>query len=186
MHTSHFSKPSFLLCPLHAHVRTPQNAEGGLVPLISGLVERIGESGASRLLSKATVGGAPKSLVVEEPMSDHKAALHFVLKQLHEVFSPTIVDEVHAVGHRVVHGGPGYSRAAIIDGKVQTAIEEAAVLAPLHNPPNLAGIQAASALFACPQVAVFDTAFHQTMPEKAYMYAIPYRYGRRLLFCLIA
>lgn len=79
------------------------------------------------------------------------------------------------MGHRVVHGGAKYNTAVVVDDDVSKAIQEAAELAPLHNPPNLSGIQAASSLFHCPHVAVFDTAFHMTMPERAYMYALPYK-----------
>ncbi|MBJ6726973.1 acetate kinase [Geomesophilobacter sediminis] len=109
--------------------------------------------------------------------SDHKAALGLILKTLSDARIGVIknVNQISAVGHRVVHGGEKFTRSVQIDADVIDAIRDCATLAPLHNTPNLAGIEAARALLPnLPQVAIFDTAFHQTMPERAYMYPLPY------------
>jgi len=110
---------------------------------------------------------------------DHKVAIHLIIK--------TLVDKVHgvvpeitkisAVGHRVVHGGEKFARSVMIDDAVLDAIKEVQHLAPLHNPPNISGIEAAQAVLPdVPHIAIFDTAFHQTMPEHAYMYPLPYEW----------
>ena len=140
--------------------------------LASGLVERIGEQG-SRL-----VWSAPgDEVVVTMPIADHARALELVLFGL--TSSPeaplSSLDEVGAVGHRVVHGGEAFARTVRITPEVEAAIEDNVELAPLHNPPNLLGIRVArQALPAVPHVAVFDTAFHQTLPPCAFLYALPY------------
>mmetsp|Transcript_13439 Transcript_13439/g.40646 ORF Transcript_13439/g.40646 Transcript_13439/m.40646 type:complete len:369 (+) Transcript_13439:481-1587(+) len=108
----------------------------------------------------------------QKGIRDHTAALDEVLRHLDASFPGDIRASMQAVGHRVVHGHCIPS-ARLVDDEVKEAIEEAASLAPLHNPANLQGIVAASAVFPCPQVAVFDTAFHQTMPPSAYTYALP-------------
>ncbi len=89
--------------------------------------------------------------------------------------------DIHAVGHRVVHGGEKFTESALITPEVLTAIEDCIELAPLHNPANIKGINAAREIFGrgIPQVAVFDTAFHQTLPENAFLYALPYQLYRR-------
>ncbi|MBU3203216.1 acetate kinase [Clostridium algidicarnis] len=141
--------------------------------LAQGLVERIGIEG-SILTQK--VEGRDK-YIVKEPMNDHKDAISIVLNALVNKESGVIssMDEINAVGHRVVHGGEKYSKSVIIDETVMKELEECEKLAPLHNPPNIIGINACKDLMPqTPMVVVFDTAFHQTMPEKAYMYALPY------------
>ncbi len=140
--------------------------------LAVGLCERIGIDG--RL--KHTPSGK-EDFVSEEPMKDHTAAIQMVIDALldknHGVISD--VNEINAVGHRVVHGGESFAESVVIDEDVIKAIEDCVPLAPLHNPANLIGIRACEKLIpGVKQVAVFDTAFHQTMPEKAYLYAIPY------------
>ena len=141
--------------------------------LAHGLVERIGIQG-SILTQK--VEGRDK-YIIETPMENHKFAIKLVLDALVDEKHGVIksMDEINAVGHRVVHGGEKYSQSVIIDENVMKELEACVKLAPLHNPPNIVGINACKALMPnVPMVAVFDTAFHQTMPEKAYMYAIPY------------
>ena len=118
-----------------------------------------------------------KALPMEMP--DHAAALKIVLNTLvdasHGVIGST--DEIDAVGHRVLHGGEKFSGSVLVDDKVEEAIKECFDLGPLHNPANLTGIKACQKIMpGVPQVAVFDTGFHQTMPDYAYMYALPYEY----------
>lgn len=146
-------------------------------PLCNGIVERIGLEG-SRLVHKVN----SKKITVETPVKDHKIALEIVLKTLTDPEKGVIksMDEIEAVGHRVVHGGETFSGSVLIDEEVMKALEENVELAPLHNPPNLMGINAAKALLPnVPQVGVFDTAFHQTLPPKAYFYAIPMKYYKK-------
>lgn len=115
----------------------------------------------------------------EEECPDHNAALRLILKALVDPDTGVIADTglIAAVGHRVVHGGEKFTSSVFIDEEVIDAIRETAHLAPLHNLPNLAGIEAAQALLRhVPQVAVFDTAFHHSMPERAYMYPLPYEW----------
>ncbi|EOD00553.1 Acetate kinase [Caldisalinibacter kiritimatiensis] len=141
--------------------------------LAKGLAERIGIEG-SRV--KHTAKDKEK-VVIEKPMSDHKVALEIVLDALVDSNHGAIgsMDEINAVGHRVVHGGEKFARSVVIDDEVMKAIEECAELAPLHNPPNIMGIEACKELMPeVPMVAVFDTAFHQTMPESSYIYPLPY------------
>lgn len=143
--------------------------------LASGLVERIGIDG-SRL--KHQTEGRDKE-VIETPMNDHKEALGEVLKALtNETFGAIKeINEIKAVGHRVVHAGEKYSASVIIDNEVMAALRDCIDLAPLHNPPNIMGIEAMQELLPqAPMVAVFDTAFHQTMPEESYIYPLPYEY----------
>ena len=141
--------------------------------LAQGLVERIGIEG-SVLTQK--VEGKDK-YIIETPMKDHKEAITIVLKALvdaeHGVI--TSMDEISAVGHRVVHGGEKHAKSVIIDKEVEESIKECYKLAPLHNPANMIGIKACQELMPnTPMVAVFDTAFHQTMPKDAFLYALPY------------
>ncbi len=138
-----------------------------------GLCERIGIDG--RLTHKV----GDKKVEKDIPMPSHSEAIQSVLEILvdaeHGVIKST--DEIDAVGHRVVHGGNKFSDSCIIDESVIKAIEECIPLGPLHNPANLLGISACQAIMPkTPQVAVFDTAFHMTMPPKAYRYAIPTEY----------
>ena len=138
-----------------------------------GIVERIGLAG-SRLKHKIRDG---RELVVEKEVKDHKAAIDLILEYIThpEVGVLKSVEELGAVGHRVVHGGEKFTSSVLITDEVIEMIRECIPLAPLHNPANLAGIEAAMAAIPhVPMVAVFDTAFHQTMPDYSYMYALPY------------
>lgn len=141
--------------------------------LATGLVERIGIEG-SKLTQK--VDGRDK-YVLTVPMKNHKEAISHVINTLLDEVQGVIksADEISAVGHRVVHGGEKYSVSVIITDEVMKDLEEFSQLAPLHNPPNIIGINACKELMpSTPMVAVFDTAFHQTMPEKAFLYGLPY------------
>ena len=143
--------------------------------LAKGLCERIGIDG-----SAITHQPAGKDKITKEiPMPDHKKAVELVIEALTDPVNGVVssLDEIDAVGHRVVHGGEKFAEATIITDEVIKAIEECNDLAPLHNPANLIGIDACKALMPnVPMVAVFDTAFHQTMPAKAYLYGLPYEY----------
>ena len=141
--------------------------------LASGLVERIGIEG-SVLTQK--VEGRDK-YIVETPMENHNVAIKLVLDALIDEKNGVIksMDEIKAVGHRIVHGGEKYTKSAIVTEEVINDIREASKLAPLHNPAHIMGIEACQKLMpSVPMVVVFDTAFHQTMPEKAFMYGLPY------------
>lgn len=141
--------------------------------LAQGLVERIGIEGS--VLTQKVEGR--EKYIVKQPMSDHKVAIKLVLEALVDEQNGVIssMDEISAVGHRVVHGGEKYNKSVIIDSEVKSYIEECFKLAPLHNPANMIGINACEDLMPnTPMVAVFDTAFHGTMPEEAYLYALPY------------
>ena len=141
--------------------------------LAKGLVERIGINGS--ILTQKVEGR--EKYVVEQPMENHKVAIKLVLDALIDETHGVIksMDEISAVGHRVVHGGEKYSSSVLIDDEVLKNIEDCVKLAPLHNGPNLIGIEACRALMKdTPMAVVFDTAFHGTMPEEAYMYALPY------------
>ena len=144
-------------------------------PLASGLCERIGIDG--QLTHK--VDGKKIKDEEKNAMPNHEVAVKLVLDELVDKEHGVISDlkEINAVGHRVVHGGEKFASSVIITDEVEKAIAECNDLAPLHNPANLIGIDACKkALPGVPMVAVFDTAFHQTMPEKAFMYGLPYRY----------
>lgn len=148
------------------------------VLLCKGLVERIGMEGS--VITHEKVGMDKFKLVV--PMNDHKDAIGHVLEAVQSEEHGVVksMDEIGAVGHRVVHAGEKYAHSVLITDKVIKALEECIELAPLHNPPNLAGIAACQALMPkTPMVAVFDTAFHQTMPPESYIYAIPYEYYQK-------
>lgn len=143
--------------------------------LCKGLVEKIGIEGS--VINHEKIG--QEKFVLQTPMKDHKDAIAQVLAAIqdpdHGVVSS--MSEIGAVGHRVVHGGEHYADSVLIDDEVMKVIEECSDLAPLHNPPNIAGIEACKALMPdTPMVAVFDTAFHQTMPPESYIYALPYEY----------
>ncbi len=143
--------------------------------LAKGLCERIGIEG-SRLVYRRE--GA-KEQTVKAPMTEHKTAVKMVLDALTAPGTGVIreLSEIDAVGHRIVHGGEKFAASVLIDKGVLSAIEECASLAPLHNPANLTGIRACMELMPeTPMAAVFDTAFHQTMPMEAYLYGIPYAY----------
>ena len=136
--------------------------------LAGGVVERIGE--AEGVLTHRTYeNGNVKKATISQVIPDHEAAMNLMAGQ--------ISHDIKAVGHRVVQGGEAFKEATLITEDVKKAIEANNPLAPLHNPPNLMGIRVAEALFpGKPQVAVFDTNFHQTIPEKAFLYALPYDY----------
>lgn len=137
-----------------------------------GLVERIGIEG-----SKLTHEAAGKKVVIEDPMKDHKDALKHVLSALVDKDHGAVADmsEISAVGHRVVHGGEKFASSVLITPEVMDAIKDCSDLAPLHNPANLMGIDACKEILPnVPHVAVFDTAFHQTMPKDSYLYGLPY------------
>ena len=141
--------------------------------LVQGLVERIGIEGS--ILTQKVEG--KDKYVIEENMHNHKDAIKLVLEALvnkeHGVIKS--MEEISAVGHRVVHGGEKYSHSVIIDEEVIESIRDCISLAPLHNPPNIIGIEACKELMPnTPMVAVFDTAFHQTMPKEAYICPLPY------------
>jgi len=139
--------------------------------LAKGLCERIGIDG--KLVHETEAGKHTADIA----MPDHAAAIAIVIDSLLDTNHGVIksMDEITAVGHRVVHGAEIFTSSVLIDDKVEAAIEAASELAPLHNPPNLIGIRACKQQMpGVPQVAVFDTAFHQTMPPKAFLYAIDY------------
>ncbi|CAN5544658.1 acetate kinase [soil metagenome] len=146
--------------------------------LARGQIERIG---GEALFTYSTGEGEQKGTAA---MRDHRAAVEHILAWIADAGSGVPIGsiaEIEAVGHRVVHGGERFVRSARIDEAVLRGIEEMIDLAPLHNPHNLKGIQAVRSVLgpATPQVAVFDTAFHHTLPEQAYLYAIPYSLYRR-------
>ena len=145
------------------------------IVLAKGLCERIGIDGSN--FEYRTNNGQKISKLTE--MKDHKDAVSVVLAALTDSQTGVItsLDEVDAVGHRVVHGGEHFKKAVVVDDEVIKAIEDVSDLAPLHNPGAITGIRACRELMSSlPHVAVFDTAFHQTMESEAYLYAIPYEY----------
>jgi len=148
--------------------------------LARGVIERIG----SQSLITFQAGDKP-AIKSAEPLRDHRAALDRVVRWIISadggVPGITSLSDIHAIGHRVVHGAEKFTRSVLVDAEVIKGIEDCIDLAPLHNPANLKGIMAAQELFGpgVPQVAVFDTSFHSTMPEKNYLYAIPYQFYSR-------
>jgi len=157
--------------------RIKQNADQRLC---KGMVERIG----GEAIVTAQIGTKPRS-VFTAPLADLAAALDFLVRWIASERSGISevqgVSDIHAVGNRVVHGGEMFSESVIITDEVLKGIEDCIDLAPLHNPNNVKCIQAACRLFGpkIPQVAVFDTAFHHTLPEQAFLYALPYHLYRR-------
>ena len=150
--------------------------------MVQGLVERIGIEGS--ILTQKVEG--KDKYVINSDIKDHKEAIRLVLEALVDPVHGVIksMDEISAVGHRVVHGGEKYSDSVLINDEVLQSIKDCIVLAPLHNPPNVIGIEACKELMPnTPMVAVFDTAFHQTMPKYAYICPLPYelyeKYGVR-------
>ncbi|MCK9301236.1 MAG: acetate kinase [Bacteroidales bacterium] len=140
-----------------------------------GSVEKIGLSGS--YLKMQTCSG--EKVMIQEDFPEYTKGIQFIFKMLTESNYACIksLRDIDAVGHRVVHGGEKFSKSVRISDEVLRMVNECIDLAPLHNPPNLKGIEAVSRLMPdLPQVAVFDTAFHQTMPPKAYMYGLPYEY----------
>lgn len=151
--------------------------------MASGLIERIGDAG-SRLHHTSRPGdpGRRREIIDEEPIADHQAGMRRIASALTDRENGVIRDagEIDGVGHRVVHGGETFHAPALIDAGVLESIRANVPLAPLHNPANLAGIEVARAMFPdAPQVAVFDTAFHQSMPPRASHYALPRELYRR-------
>src|SRR5437667_84560 len=148
--------------------------------IASGLLERIG---SHALITVAAAGRAP--VKSDAPLRDHRAAIDVLLRWLVSTEAGLegirSVADIHAAGHRVVHGGERFQASVKIDPDVLAGIEECTDLAPLHNPANIKGIRATADLLGpgVPQVAVFDTAFHSTMPETAFLYGIPYQLYRR-------
>jgi len=148
--------------------------------LAGGLIERV----IGQALITLQVEGQPKTRLAE-PIKDHRSAIDYILRWIiapqSKIKNIKTLSDIHAVGHRVVHGAEKFTMSVLLDDKVIEQIEDSIDLAPLHNPANLKGIVAARELLgpAVPQVAVFDTAFHSTMPETSYIYAIPYQLYRR-------
>lgn len=150
--------------------------------LVKGIVEKIGLKGSYMEYEKED---SPE-VVFQGDILDHQIGIEYILGVLVSTKHGCLksLDEIHAVGHRVAHGGEKFTKSVLIDEKVKKDIYKVSELAPLHNPANYKGILAMSALLPnVPQVAVFDTAYHQTMPENAFMYALPYtlykKYGIR-------
>jgi acetate kinase len=149
------------------------------VKLATGQFERIGGEAVYRLADAQ--GNVQRGAT---PLRDHKGAIQFLLQWLvgqSESIGLTSIGDIEAVGHRVVHGGERFRKSALIDDEVIRGLEEMIDLAPLHNPHNLRGISAVRQALGAgvPQVAVFDTAFHQTIPDHAFLYALPYQLYRR-------
>ncbi len=148
--------------------------------LAHGIIERIGGAAITTLTAEGE-----NSRRVVEPIKDMRSAVETVIRWIASedsgVGAIKSLADVHAVGHRVVHGGERFTELAIITDEVLRVIEECIELAPLHNPANIKGILAARKVFGrnVPQIAVFDTAFHQTLPEHAFLYALPYQLYRR-------
>jgi len=143
--------------------------------LAQGQADRIGLTDA---LFRHEIQGR-KNLINKTPLTDHHHAVHVLLAMLTDNRQGILTDmnEIGGVGHRVVHGGEHFRISVVVDPSVREILDSTGKLAPLHNPPNLMGIDVCTRLMpGVPQVAVFDTAFHQTMPDYAYTYAIPYRY----------
>ena len=143
--------------------------------LAKGLCERIGINGSA--ITHQPEG--KDKVTTEVEMKNHTQAVQYVIEKLtdKEVGVITSLDEIDAVGHRVVHGGEKFASSVIITDEIVKAIEECNDLAPLHNPANLIGINSCKEIMpSVPMVAVFDTAFHQTMPKKAFLYGLPYEY----------
>ena len=146
--------------------------------LAKGLVERIGIEG-----SKLKHSAGEKKTEISQEIPDHEAAAQLMLKILQDPEFGVIksTDEIGAVGHRVLHGGSAFTASVIVNEAAKQAIRDCFPLGPLHNPANLMGIEACEKVMkGTPQVAVFDTAFHQTMPPKAYMYGVPKMYEEKL------
>ncbi len=150
--------------------------------MAAGIVERIGEPSGT-LSHKKYVDGKEQKTVFERQIKDHKDGMHLLIETITAAETGVIKDknEITAIGHRVVQGGESFRSATLINENTKKAIEENNVLAPLHNPANLTGIRIAEELFpGIPNIAVFDTEFHQSMPPKAFMYALPYDFYTNL------
>ena len=145
--------------------------------LAKGIAERIGAGGGKNALLTHETAGKPK-VTVKSPMPNHREAMGLVFENLTNPETGAIRDlaDITAIGHRVVHGGESFSGPVVINGEVLDTIARLSQLAPLHNPPNLQGIEAAMEIMpSSPQIAVFDTAFHHSIPSHAYIYALPYK-----------
>ena len=146
----------------------------GLAAVAKGLLERIGADDSRLKHRWLTPSGSWEEIVETRRVADHREGISFILEVSSRARSANVVPEIFAVGHRVVHGGEKFSQPARIDDAVLRTIEGLIPLAPLHNPANVTGIKVMRELLpAVPQVAVFDTAFHQTMPSRAFHYALP-------------
>ncbi|MCR3922008.1 MAG: acetate kinase [Firmicutes bacterium] len=146
--------------------------------LAKGIVERIGMMGSQLTHVLLTGRNVEKKTIIEKDINDHQAALGLIVGTLldQEYGVLTSLGDIKAVGHRVVHGGEKFSEAVMVDDHVIKSLRACSDMAPLHNPPNLLGISATQEYFPwARQIAVFDTAFHQKMPQKAYLYGLPYR-----------
>ncbi len=146
--------------------------------IAGGLVEKIGEA-ESEVSYKKHENGQEVRKVISQPINDHQVGLQLIAGLLLDPEQGAIdqAEEIHAVGHRVVHGGEQFSQPTVITKEVMATLEQLSFLAPLHNPVNLKGIEIATEVFPkAQQVAVFDTAFHQTLPDFAYRFAIPKSY----------
>ncbi len=146
--------------------------------LATGIVERIA---ADNSVIKNQAPGK-EEYILEEACPTHKEAIDLIMKTLvdKEVGSINSISDIKAVGHRVVHGGEKFNKSVLIDDEVIKSFEEISDLAPLHNPANIIGIKAAQAeLPDVPHCAVMDTAWHQTMPDKAFLYATPYEWYQK-------
>jgi len=153
-----------------------------LIVSASGLVERIGDENSVAHLSHVDSSGIEntKELERSEAVPDHRQAIRLMIEMLRESGALTDLGELAGIGHRVVHGGEAFKEPVRIDESVISAIDELVPLAPLHNPANLMGIRVVMEQAAhIPQIAVFDTAFHQSIPEHAYLYALPYELYER-------
>lgn len=143
--------------------------------IAKGIIERIGLS--EPIFTMTTESGRTQLI---EHVENHTQAVKLIIRQLLEKDVIHSLEDIHGVGHRVVHGGEVYSDSILIDEKVMDKLDELSELAPLHNPANITGIrEVAKELPHVPAVAVFDTAFHQTMPESSYLYSIPYDYYKK-------
>ena len=152
---------------------------GGLAAASKGLLERIGAPDSKLKHRWLTPDGTWEEIEEIRPVADHREGFSFILEVSSRARSGRTVPEIFAVGHRVVHGGEKFSEPAIIDDAALRTIEELIPLAPLHNPANVPGIKVMRELLPdVPQVAVFDTAFHQTMPARAFHYALPVEFYR--------
>ena len=150
-------------------------AKDDLSVLASGLIEQIGDSKSSASLIFEDASGSQQKLTHDAPVADHSEAVAIMSEMLATSGSLAHTEKLAGIGHRVVHGGEAFHQPVLIDNDVISAIEKLVPLAPLHNPANLMGIKVSMEHAAkTPQVAVFDTAFHQSIPEHAYLYALPY------------
>ena len=145
------------------------------IVLAKGLIQRIGITDSYLEYEN----GSGDEIVIEKDIPNHKVGIELLIETLlsedHGVLKD--MDEVEAIGHRIVHGGEAFAHSTIIDEETIEKVESVSDLAPLHNPPNIMGVKVCKELMPDkPQVGVFDTAFHQSMPEKAYIYALPYEY----------